>query len=61
MIKKYVTHVRNLKQALNHALVLKKEHRVIKFNQAACLKLYIDVKAELRKNARTDFKKAFSS
>ena len=29
----YVIHIRNLKQALNHGLVLKKVHRVIKFNQ----------------------------
>ena len=29
----YVIHTRNLKQALNHRLVLKKVHRVIKFNQ----------------------------
>ena len=28
----YVLHIRNLKQALNHELVLKKVHRVIKFN-----------------------------
>ena len=30
-----VIHIRNLKQALNHRLVLKKVHRVIKFNQNA--------------------------
>ena len=29
----YVIHIRNLKQALNHGLVLKKVHRMIKFNQ----------------------------
>ena len=29
----YVIHIRNFKQALNHGLVLKKVHRVIKFNQ----------------------------
>ena len=29
----YVIHIRNLKQALNHELVLKKVHRLIKFNQ----------------------------
>ena len=29
----YVIHIRNLKQALNHGLVLKKIHKVIKFNQ----------------------------
>ena len=28
----YVLHIRNLKHALNHELVLKKVHRVIKFN-----------------------------
>ena len=29
----YFINIRNLKQALNHRLVLKKVHRVIKFNQ----------------------------
>ena len=31
----YVIHIRNLKQALNNGLVLKKVDRVIKFNQNA--------------------------
>ena len=30
-----VIHIKNLKQALNHGLILKKVHRVIKFNQKA--------------------------
>ena len=34
----YVIHIRNLKQALNRGLVLKKVHRVIKFNQNVWLK-----------------------
>ena len=34
----YVIHIRNLKEALNHGLVLKKVHRVIKLNQNARLK-----------------------
>ena len=34
----YVIHIRNLKQALNHGLVLKKVQRVIKFNQNVWLK-----------------------
>ena len=34
----HVIHTRSLKQALNHRLVLKKVHRVIKFNQNAWLK-----------------------
>ena len=33
----YFIHIRNLKEALNHRLVLKKVHRVIKFNQNAWL------------------------
>ena len=28
----YVIHIRDLKQPLNHGLVLKKVHKVIKFN-----------------------------
>ena len=28
----YVIHIRNLKQSLNHRLVLKKGHGIIKFN-----------------------------
>ena len=31
--KKYVIHVRNLKQALKYELVLENVHRVINFNQ----------------------------
>ena len=36
--KKYVVHIRSLKQALNHGLILKKVHRVNQFNQEAWLK-----------------------
>ena len=38
-----VIHMKKLKQALNHGLVLKKVHRVIKFCQNAWLKSYIDM------------------
>ena len=34
----YVIHIRNLKQALNHGLVLKNVYRIIKFNHKAWLK-----------------------
>ena len=55
----YVIHIRNLKQALNHGLVLKKLHRVIKFNQNAWLKLYVDMNANLKKQAKNVFEKDF--
>ena len=53
--KEYVIHVRNLKQSLNQGLFLKKVHKVIKFNQKAWLKRYIDMNTELRKKAKNDF------
>ena len=55
----YVIHIKNLKQALNHGLVLKKVHRMTKFNQNAWLKLYIDMDTDLRKKARIDFENIF--
>ena len=51
----YVMHIRNLKQALNHGLVLKNVHKVIKFNQNASLNSYIDMNTDLRKKAKNDF------
>ena len=41
-----------MKLALNHGLVLRKIHRVIKFNQKAWLKPYIDMTTELRKKEK---------
>ena len=55
--KKYVVHIKSLKQALNHGLKLKKVHRIIEFNQKAWLKPYIDMNTELRKLAKDDFGK----
>ena len=57
LIKKFV--IRNLKQALNHGLVLKKLYRIIKCNQNGWLKPYIDMGTELRKKANNDFKNDF--
>ena len=45
----YVIHIRNFKQTLNHGLFLKELHRIIKFNQNAWLKPYIDMNKDLRK------------
>ena len=53
----YVVHIRALKQALNHGLILKKVHRVIQFNQEAWLKSYIDMNTKLRTDAKNDFEK----
>ena len=55
----YVIHIRNLKQELNQGLVLEKVHRVIKFNQNAWLKRYIDMNTDLWKKTKNDFKKYF--
>ena len=55
----YVMHIRALKQALNHGLMLKKVHKVIQFNQEAWLKPYIDMNTKLRTDAKNDFEKDF--
>ena len=55
----YVIHIRALKQALNHGLVLKKVHSIIKFYQEARLKRYIDMNTTLRTEAKNDFEKDF--
>ena len=55
----YLVHIRALKQALNHGLILKKVHEVIQFNQEAWLKPYIDMNTKLRKEAKNDFEKDF--
>ena len=57
--KRYVVHIKSLKQALNHGLKLKKVHRIIEFNQEVWLKPYIDINTELRKLAKNDFEKDF--
>ena len=51
----YAIHIRNLKQALNHGLMLKKVHRVIKFNEKAWIKPYIDMSPKVRKKAKNNF------
>ena len=49
---KYVIQIRNLKQSLNHGLVFTKVQRVIKLNQNAWLKPYIDINTGLTKNSK---------
>ena len=57
--EKYVIHISDLKQALNHGLVLKNVYRVIEFRQEAWLKPYADMNTKLRTEAKNDFEKDF--
>ena len=53
--KNYVIHVKALKQALDHGLVLEKLH----FKQSAWMKEYIDFNTRLRTVAKNNFEKDF--
>ena len=55
----YVINLQSLKQALNYGIVLRKVHKVIKFNQNAWLKPYIDMNTGLWKKAKNNFEKYF--
>ena len=55
----YVIYIRYLKQALNHELILKKVHSVIKFNQNAWLKPYIHMNTKFRQKAKNNFERNF--
>ena len=55
----YVVRIRNFNETLNHRLVLKNVHRVIKSKQNAWLKPYDEMNTGLRKNAKNDFEKDF--
>ena len=57
--KNCVVHVKALKQALNHGLILKKVHTVIQFNQKVWLKPYIDMNTKLGKEAKMILKILF--
>ena len=55
----YLTHIKNLKQAVNHVLVFEKVDRVIRFNKKSWIKLYIDINTDLKKAAKNDSEKGF--
>ena len=59
----HVIHIKILKQALNHRLILKKLHRIIKVVKNPWLKPYIDMKTKLRrkKTQKIVLRKTFSS
>ena len=48
----HVIPTRNLKHALNHGLILKEVHRVIKFNPNAWIKPYNDMNSDQRKKRK---------
>ena len=52
-----IIRIRSLKQVLDHELFLKGLHSVIKFNQKAWLKSYIDMNTNLIKAAKNYFEK----
>ena len=52
-------HIKNLKQVLNHGLVMKNVQIVIKFNQKSWLNPYIGMNTDLRKAAKIGFVKDF--
>ena len=58
MIKLNMLQIKSLKQALNYELLLKKAHWVIKFNQNAWLKPYIDMNTDIRKKKKKHSEKS---
>ena len=55
--KYYVDHIRLIKKTLNNGLKTKKFQKVLKFNQNAWLKGYIDMNTGLIKDTKNDFEK----
>ena len=59
--RNYVMNIWAIEKALNHGLILKKVQWVIKFNQVARLKPYIDLNTKLRTEAKNGFENDFLS
>ena len=57
--RKYIIHIKALKQALDHGLMLEKIHRCIRLKQSPWMKEYIDFNTRLRTSTRNDFEKDF--
>ncbi len=54
---RYVVHIKALKFYLEKGMKVKQYHRIIKFQQRAWLKPWIDFNTEKRKVAKSDFEK----
>ena len=55
----YVVHIRNIKQALEHGIKLKKVYKAFAFYLEAWLKPYIEMNTELRKMQKMILKKIY--
>ena len=58
-VEKLVANLHDKTEYVIQRLVLKKDHRVVKFNQNTWLKPYIEMNTDLRKKAKNDFEKIF--
>ena len=57
--RRYIIHIRALKQALDHGVILEKIRRCTRFKQSPWMKEYIDFSTKLRTAAKNDFEKDF--
>ena len=58
--KNYVIHRKALKQALDYKLILERVRSVIKFNQEAWFKPFIDMNTELRRKIKIILRRTLS-
>ena len=54
---RYVVHIKALKYYLQKGMKVKQYHRIVKFQQRAWLKAWIDFNTNKRKEAKSDFEK----
>lgn len=57
--QKYKIHIRNLKQAIKHGLIVTKVHRILSFNQSEWLRPYIELNNRQRAAALTNFERDY--
>lgn len=53
--EKYIIHYRNLKQCIKYGIVVNQIHRVLKFEQSAWMKPYIEINTNKRQCATNEF------